>query len=68
MSEKFELMPCPFCGRVPNVVYDMENVGYVLYHPPESDEDECPIASEESLGEWVFDTPEEARDCWNKRY
>lgn len=44
-------------------------IGYVLCHPQADETDECPIATEPGgdLGEWIYDTPEEAAEAWNRR-
>ncbi len=64
-----ELKPCPFCGRYPKIEYGGHETLWQIFHPFESDEDECPIATyaDESLGAWMYDTKEEAVDAWNRR-
>ena len=68
MNNDANLKPCPFCGRVPAIEFNTESGGYEIYHDPTGEEDVCPIATEgDSLGEWYYDTEEEAAAAWNKR-
>ena len=76
------LKPCPFCGVKPVIqLTDGEGnfrpndylsepysgVGFVLRHNVEWDE--CPIATvdDESLGNIIYDSEEEAIFSWNRR-
>jgi len=74
-----KLKPCPWCGRVPVIRAETEEVapykphprpaGYSIEHISLGDEDDCPIATfpGQTLGTWQYDTEEEAADAWNAR-
>lgn len=72
------LKPCPFCGGMPNVYYEMKNTGmvdmstgkhikrkqYFIQHVNK----ECMIGgSFEQVGGWNFDSAKEAKEFWNRR-
>lgn len=68
-----KLKPCPFCGGGFDIAlyYDTEEQitidQYAIYHDPDLFPN-CPIAQYEKLGDFLFDTVEEAIKVCNMRY
>lgn len=55
-----ELKPCPWCGRAPALKYPDEDGGCTLRHPI----GKCGFLSGQV---WLFATPEQAVEAWNRR-
>lgn len=74
-----KLKPCPWCGRVPEIVPTDEEgapykpwprpAGYMIFHVSLGKNDRCPISmgTGMALGTWLYETEEEAAEAWNGR-
>lgn len=61
MSE-IKLLPCHFCGGEARLFKTHENQHGIIH-----ENDGCPISTEHFVGDWVYDTAEEAIKAWNTR-
>ena len=57
-----ELKRCPFCGGEARLFKTHENQHGIIH-----ENDGCPISTEHFVGDWVYDTAEEAIKAWNTR-
>ena len=57
-----ELKRCPFCGGEAELFETHEKQYYIIHQ-----NDDCVIDSQTNVGNWLFDTKEEAIAAWNTR-